>query len=765
MIGRRSFLAAVTSSSLCRVPLGVGRIAASKAASRRFSVQPLNGVPTIFHRSQPILPMAHFALPMTRKAVADFDGAGIHFFTFHINAGPANSPYSADGYPLQTGSFDEIANYIMRLSGKSYIMPRVLLWGPRNQAMWDQEHPGNTYLGHPSMGSEIWRASAEEHLRGLIRHVESSSYSDRVIGYHVGWGTAGEWMYWGWKAPNPPDGCSALLEAFRRWLLHRYEGRVTDLQKAWGDSSVNFQNAGSPTEEDLRHADFGMFIDPSRSRIVPDYYDFLSNQNAELVRYFAKVVKDETKQQALYGVFFGYDINNVFNDYRLRVSAHCSVNRILKMPEVDFIASPNGYFDRNIGGMDYPQGVTTSVLTHGKVYFNEVDTWTYLSPPSRSGRCGPFNPQFQMWVETPEATREVMRRNFCQSLVEGYALWWMTCQRNAYWFLAPDILENLKHMAEIHQFGLQTDRRSIAQVAVVVDDRSNFYLKLNRLPNSVMNPCVFSQVFELRRMGTPYNTYVLDDVVAGRVSPHRLYIFLNAFAISAAEREALQKVFGRDHATVVWVYAAGLIDKRIDVGNMEKLIGIRVHADLRQSPLNLRITNDRHALTRQLGLGFDFKAHLRVLTSRNAMLPRGIVSSPIFFADDPDATTLGLLTANDKPGYAVKPVERWRSVYLGAAPAPASAWREIARYAGVQIFNEGNDVLYADRTWLTLATAGSGVRRISLPFRAPGVFEVFGKKEVAGPTRQFSFQADRWKTYLFYLGQPSKLPASLREAH
>jgi hypothetical protein len=168
-------------------------------------------------------------------------------------------------------------------------------------------------------------------------------------------------------------------------------------------------------------------------------------------------------------------------------------------------------------------------------------------------------------------------------------------------------------------------------------------------------------------------------------------------------------------------------------------------------------------LTRCLGAGFDFGSHLRVLTSwqgQEQELPAHIVSSPIFFVADPQATTLGLLAANHKPGYAVKTIEGWRSVYLGAAPA--SAWCEIARYAGAQIINEDSDVLYADRSWLALHTDHSGPRQISLPFRAEGFFEMFGRNQVAGATEHFSFNAaDKWKTYLFYIGPFSNLPAVL----
>lgn len=732
-------------------------LASQQAESKRFGVRLMNGVPTIFHYSRPLLPVAHFAISMTPKTVEDFDRAGIRFFTFHLNSGSKRLPYPprTGCYPPQTGDLDEIAGYILKRSPQSYLMPRVLLWGPRDQEAWINEHREESYLSHPSLGSTAWRAEAERHLRELLRHVEASAYCDRVVGYHVGWGTCGEWMYWGWDRPEAVDRSEAILRQFRKWLRRRYRGQAAELQKAWGDLNANFQNAGAPTDEDLRRADLGMFIDPERSHIVPDYYEFLSDLNAELVQYFGKVVKEETQQQALYGIFYGYDIHSNFNDYRLRASAHCGLRRVLEMPEVDFICSPNGYYDRNIGGMDCPQGVTTSVQQRGKVYFNEIDTWTYLSKPDRQMI------QSHTWVATPQATREVLRRNFCQALVEGYAMWWMTNQPNGFWYSAPQILDDLRHMAEIYCFGLNTNRQSIAEVALVLDDRSPFYLKLESNQN-VMNPCVFSQFFELRRMGTPYNTYLLDDVVAGSVPRHKLYVFLNGFAVSESARDALQEVFRRDHASVAWVYAPGLISNRIDLDNIEKLIGICVRADQGPGPLDLQICNDQHMATRALGKGFDFRSNLRVINSWQAPQPSHVVSSPLFFADDPDAITLGLLTANNKPGYAVKQVDGWQSFYQGAAPAPAAVWREMARYSGIQILDEETDVLYADRSWLALHTDGQGTRHITLPFRADGVFEVFSKQVIAGATQQFSFEAQHWKTYLFYLGPSSIVPPILR---
>jgi hypothetical protein len=699
--------------------------------------------------------MAHFALTMTPKVVSDFDRAGINFFTFHLNFSDKNGPYPPGCYPLQTASLDEIASYILKQNPKSYLMPRVLLWEPRNRGEWDKEHPGQSYLGNPSLASTVWKEAAEQDLRQLLEHIEGSPYRERVVGYHVGWGVCGEWTYWGFAKPNPIDRSPAILQAFRQWLKQRYRGEAKQLQESWNTPKVEFETVAAPTEEDLRHAALGMFADPSHSRIVPDYYGFLSDLSVELIGHFGKVVKAVTKSQALYGVFYGYDIGLYLNDYVLRNAGHCNLQGLLEIPEVDFVCSPNGYYDRNIGGIDFAQGVTTSVQRRGKVYFNEVDTRTYLS------KSGPWEVESHIRVETPRDTREVLRRNSCQSLVEGYALWWMTNEANGYWFSAPDILQDLKHMAQIYRFGLGTDRKSIAQVAVVVDDRSVFYLKLDPEHN-VMNSCVLSQFFELRRMGATYNTFILDDVISGRVPAHKVYLFLNAFAVSASARDALHKVLNRDRAVAVWIYAAGLIDRGLDLMNMEKLTGIHISADPVRGSLDLKIIDGEHPLTRRLGAGFDFRSNLWKISPWDMPGPQERLCAPLFFADDPKATTLGALTTNSKTGYAVKSVKGWKSIYMAGAPAPAAVWRELVRDSGVPILNEEPDVLYANRSWLALHTDKAGSRRIKLPFQAEGVYEVFDRKTIAHHTNEFSFEGDHLKTYLFYFGPVGGIISAIR---
>jgi hypothetical protein len=87
---------------------------------------------------------------------------------------------------------------------------------------------------------------------------------------------------------------------------------------------------------------------------------------------------------------------------------------------------------------------------------------------------------------------------------------------------------------------LKTDRTPAAEVAVLTDEESFFYesdrydLDLATLSHQVLQG--------LARFGAPFDHYLLNDFVEGRVRPYKLYIFLNAFHLDRARREKLKHI-------------------------------------------------------------------------------------------------------------------------------------------------------------------------------------------------------------------------------
>ncbi len=50
----------------------------------------------------------------------------------------------------------------------------------------------------------------------------------------------------------------------------------------------------------------------------------------------------------------------------------------------------------------------------------------------------------------------------------------------------------------------------------------------------------------LPRMGAPYDLYLLDDLLSGKLRPYKLYIFLKTFRLDENRRAALKAEIRRD---------------------------------------------------------------------------------------------------------------------------------------------------------------------------------------------------------------------------
>jgi hypothetical protein len=87
---------------------------------------------------------------------------------------------------------------------------------------------------------------------------------------------------------------------------------------------------------------------------------------------------------------------------------------------------------------------------------------------------------------------------------------------------------------------------------------------------------------------------------------------------------------------------------------------------------------------------------------------------------------------------------------------PPGVLRELARYAGVHIYSESEDVMYADHNFVALHTVRSGAKTIQLPHSAD-VWEVYTDRQVASGVSQFTDTMSSGATHLYYYG-----PAALK---
>ncbi len=69
--------------------------------------------------------------------------------------------------------------------------------------------------------------------------------------------------------------------------------------------------------------------------------------------------------------------------------------------------------------------------------------------------------------------------------------------------------------------------------------------------------------------------------------------------------------------------------------------------------------------------------------------------------------------------------KEWTSVYLASPDIPAPVLRGIARHAGVHLYSEDGDVLYATPELLSVHTVSGGKRTFRLPGQVEIVYDLF----------------------------------------
>jgi hypothetical protein len=359
--------------------------------------------------------------------------------------------------------------------------------------------------------------------------------------------------------------------------------------------------------------------------------------------------------------------------------------------------------------------------------------------------------------QSPENSIAVYQRNFAQVLTHAHGVtWFETHELHEVDHLADERQRWIERFQKLGTWALSLDRTPAAEVAVFLDDESYFYESIR---NNVDLPLIWRQrVISLNRFGAPHDIYFLEDLLDGGLPPYKLYIFLNPFHLNSRRREALKAILRRDGRTALWLYAPGLLNSDAPAGlpamgaeHMTDLTGLRfVQCDGAWSPL-MHISNFSHPATR--GLPQDW-----FWGSTNPI-------GPTFHLEDPEAVTLGQVVytlGRCKPGLGLRtfnpgsPAQAWTSIYCASPDIPAPVLRGLARHAGVHLYSEAGDVLYATPNLLSVHTLAGGPRTFRLPRPAEAVYDLFSQQMLARDTCDFQVTLPPASTALYFVG-PEKL--------
>ena len=673
-----------------------------KARPPQVDVRPLAGDPTIHVDGKPLAGMA-FLVAGGRFAPLhqEFARAGIHLYTDWFGSSIAGDLGHATEDKYDYGDFDTYFADILTADPQAQFMPHLYVTPP---AWWQTKNPAEQAAyaeggrGPQSFASEKWRREMGEDLRRLIAHLQSSAYADHILGYILCSGYSAEWQEWGIWEGKSADYSEPSRQAFRAWLRGHYATEAA-LQAAWHDPAATFAAAELPTVAQRTTSAAFALRDPTKEQQVIDFYQYLSETDADAILQFAHIVKQASGGRSLAGAYYGYMTQHWIHQ---QDSAHLAVEKALSSPDIDFLMSPPMYSGREIGGTSTFMSAFSSVKLHGKLWLNESDIRTYKSDPGADyGR-----------VNSLPDSLAVLRREFGEMLSCRTAISWFDMAGG--WFSDPAILADMAVMRRTCDVALARRRPSHSEMAVFISPESAYRMR----PSALWMPAVLDQVVNLPRVGVPADVYILPDINRADFPQYKVYVFLNACFVDAETRRSIEGKVKARGATAVWVFAPGAVSgSGLSAEGMSSLTGIHLALDMRAAVLQVT-PQAGSSLCRGLPadkpLGWDQE------------------NGPIVWADDPAAEVHGVLSANGKPGLVRKKVGNSTSIFYATVGMPPTLLRNIAREAGAHVYLDTGDALNTDGQYACIHAKTAGTKVLRLPKPAWVVDVMTGKVLATG---------------------------------
>lgn len=535
----------------------------------------------------------------------------------------------------------------------------------------------------PSVCDDSYWGEAAALLRGVIQKLKGN---DRLMGIQLDRG---------WLHPEQEgyDTSKSAEAKFRAWARTRYGNDIVALRAAWFDGSVRFDTLTAPDAKEAAETSDRFIRAGRRQRRAVDYHLFLSDATASRIGDLARQVKEASEGCLLVGVDYGQTLEGSHP-----AGGHLALGKVMRTPEIDFVAGPPSYAGRESGGSAAFPAPVDSFPLNGKLYLSVEDYRTSLGGGPYL-QDEPGNPV----LRTPQALESIQWRGIGAALAHGMGVAWTdaggdgSLRSNSVWDRANRVREAL-------QLRMGTPMGD-PEVAVFIDERALAYL----VDGDAFELLVQDVRESILRAGVSAAFYLLSDLAHREKFPDsKLYVFLNAWDIRPDARAAIKTRLQRDGKVLFWIYAAGLFDAgRDSLERAREVTGIALKPQPFASKAGTTLLNRRHPLT---------EAFPERTVSGNAAL------EPTYFAIPEDATVLGEYTQTGLPSFVVRdfggggPVEnRWTSVFLGEPKVTPALVRALAQMAGAHVWDFQDDVVHVRPPFLTVHCKGTGARAVALP--------------------------------------------------
>jgi hypothetical protein len=689
-----------------------------------------DGLPILVRNHQVYPPLFFFGSPSDeRRSATVFDElrmaaeAGVHLHSFLIDLEIDEAHVDA---AAQLSAY--LLSKAVQTDPQAQVLFRVALQAPRG---WEDRYPrgrfreANGELAEPSVcDDEFWNV-AERCLRTFTQKLRLLDQRAHILGMHL---DRGEWFH---HERAGYDTSPAAKEKYREWARKRYLNDEVTFRASWFDGSVGFDSITIP-EYRPEGVEGERFIRSSRKqRRYVDYHLFLSDATVERIGALAYAVKEASEGYFLIGVSYGYTF-----EWSHPSSGHLSLGKLLRTPEIDFLAGPPSYRSREPGGSAPFPCPVDSLPLNGKLYISEEDFKTSLS---QGQEPDDFNPP----LRTPQALEAVHWRGAGAAAAHGAGASWMDLWGNG-WLRSAAIWDRAAKIQEA------LIRRMAApvndpDVAVFIDERSLAYL----VDENAFALLVQNVRESVLRAGVSAGFYLLSDLQHREVFPEsKLYIFLNAWDIRPELRAAIKTRLQRDNKVLFWLYTAGLFDAgRDSLERAREVTGIALKPQPFYSKSGTTVLNRRHPLS-------------EAFPDRSVI--GGTKLEPSYFAIPENATVLGEYTQTGLPSFVVREFNQasdgsdWTSVFLGEPLVNPALIRALANLAGAHVWNFQGDLVHVREPFLTVHCAGAGPRTIALPDKY-SAFNLVTRQWAAVDSTNLRFMALDGSTHAFMIGLKTDL--------
>lgn len=510
-------------------------------------------------------------------------------------------------------------------------------------------HIAGQAMRYTSPVSALWQEAARAALSTLAEAANEPPLKGRVLGYVPGALEQQVWKRSGY------DTSPANLAGFREWLGRRYADDAA-LQAAWQQDGAGLDTAQIPEPVSTDGTDAVFFDLPAMQPHV-DFLAYTSESTADAIAALAVHLKPLLGPGQLVLAPYGYTFEH-FDAH----TGHFALGAIIDS-DLDGYISPVTYHDRGLGETGAIMGPVDSVHNHGQRWIAVDDTRTGMGFDPETGAFA------RMKGLRDEDVFNVQRRNFATALIRADGLVWSDPEGRGWlhdeeqWRLFQDLhaiyrdahaARGTQTPALLDQDGGATNHRPLV---VVADETSRFYQRCGE----PLSAALFNHTRNAAlRGGTPVSFVLLQDLLDGRLPPAPVYLFLNAFRLTDAQREKLHGMLAGQEAVAIWMYAPGYITGAAAVEHVAKTTGMRVRAfDAPTEGGSYYMLPGRWCRERE---------------------PFGVTRtwSPLFYIDDDDADVVGRYVANDRASAAVKFLEEgWTSVYVAEPMLSPPVLREL----------------------------------------------------------------------------------------